>query len=162
MHKLSIVPMEESQLDPIHTIERACFTDAWSRNAFLSDIRYDKGVCLTALWDSRVAGYLMAVIVLDECSLNNIAVDPSCRRKGVARALLDRLLAICRERGCASVTLEVRESNFAAQSLYLSYGFEQVGRRERYYTSPSEAAVLMTKNLDRREEAGGYIERGGK
>ena len=79
-------------------------------------------------------------------SINNIAVSENYRRKGIARALLQKMLS---DLSCAdSVTLEVRKSNAAAIALYESFGFEHVGERRGFYEKPTEDALLMTKILN--------------
>ena len=95
--------------------------------------------------------------VLDEGYINNIAVSPSYRRRGVASALMDRLIDSARGLSLAFLTLEVRCGNHAAISLYEKYGFERVGLRRGYYEKPREDALLMTlffgRDASDREEA---------
>ena len=79
-------------------------------------------------------------------SINNIAVSENYRRKGIARALLQKMLSDLS--GADSVTLEVRKSNAAAIALYESFGFERVGERRGFYEKPTEDALLMTKILN--------------
>ena len=93
--------------------------------------------------DGAVLGYAVLSAVLDEGNLDNIAVAPEYRRRGVADALLGALTGFGRE--ClALLTLEVRASNAPAIALYEKHGFAAVGRRKNYYSAPREDAVLMT------------------
>jgi ribosomal-protein-alanine N-acetyltransferase len=69
----------------------------------------------------------------------NLAVAPSNRRKGIAKALVSASL----EHVCGNVFLEVRESNLAARQLYESIGFKEVNRRPQYYSDSQEAAIVM-------------------
>ena len=85
--------------------------------------------------------------MLDEGYITNVAVSPDFRRQGIARALIEALLAKARENGLAFVTLEVRESNAPAIALYTGAGFEPVGKRKNFYSNPTENAVLMTISL---------------
>jgi len=75
-----------------------------------------------------------------EREILNLAVEPAHRRHGIAQRLLETELA----RGKTSWFLEVRESNTAAIRLYQSAGFAPCGRRENYYNSPPEAAIVMS------------------
>ena len=77
----------------------------------------------------------------------NIAVTPQYRRQGVAQALVEALVAHLKERENISLTLEVRVSNAPAIALYNKLGFEQVGRRPRYYTNPREDGLILRKEL---------------
>ncbi|WP_325133255.1 GNAT family N-acetyltransferase [Actinomyces weissii] len=82
-----------------------------------------------------------------EADLLTIATVPEHRRQGVARSLLEAAVACARAAGCPALLLEVRESNTAAQRLYLGRGFKPLGRRRRYYTAPVEDALVMRLNL---------------
>ena len=86
----------------------------------------------------------IAKILLDEGYITNVAVFPSCRRQGVAEALLHELLHRADEKKLAFVTLEVRASNAPAIALYEKNGFQPVGVRKNYYSAPTEDGVLMT------------------
>lgn len=87
-------------------------------------------------------GFLIARVLTPECELENIAVSPAVRRKGIGRQLLDALMQAASETECESVFLEVRESNQAARAFYESVGFKPDGRRKSYYSNPSEDAIL--------------------
>jgi ribosomal-protein-alanine N-acetyltransferase len=78
----------------------------------------------------------------------NLAVAPSFRRRGVARALLGASLGHLRKRRVEEVFLEVRESNQSAQALYLSSGFRPVGQRTAYYRNPKEDALVLWLALE--------------
>ena len=81
--------------------------------------------------------------MLDEFHINNLAVDPTWRRVGVARALLTHVLSEGVRLGAHRATLEVRRSNEAAQKLYANFGFSVAGVRRDYYTNPVEDALVL-------------------
>ena len=83
-------------------------------------------------------------LMADEAHITTFAVHPSWRRQGVAHRLMVRLVELSRQIGAQRMTLEVRVSNLAAQSLYRRFGFVVVGRRPRYYTDDAEDALIMT------------------
>jgi ribosomal-protein-alanine N-acetyltransferase len=91
-----------------------------------------------------VVGYAGYWFVVDEAHISTIAVHPEWRGRGVGEHLLVHLLGQALDLGAVAATLEVRVSNTAAQNLYRKYGFEQVGRRRRYYRDNGEDALLMT------------------
>ena len=96
--------------------------------------------CLVAEAAGRVAGFLVTRSVApNEGEILNVAVEPSLRRSGIARILLETLLA----EGSSTWFLEVRESNYSAINLYKTLGFAPAGRRENYYHDPGEAAIVM-------------------
>lgn len=87
-------------------------------------------------------GFLIARLQTPECELENIVVSSAAQRKGIGTALLDALKLAANDTNCESVFLEVRESNQAARAFYESVGFEPNGRRNFYYSNPSEDAIL--------------------
>jgi len=92
-----------------------------------------------------VAGYVCAYLITDEVHINNLAVDPRWRRRGVARALLGAVLEHGRRQGAARALLEVRLSNVGAQALYRAFGFQPAGVRRQYYAQPREDALVMER-----------------
>ena len=78
-----------------------------------------------------------------DADLLTIATLPAARRRGVATAMLTRLVGRARQAGCGAVLLEVRVSNTGAQALYRRHGFVPIGRRRRYYLAPVEDALVM-------------------
>jgi ribosomal-protein-alanine N-acetyltransferase len=95
----------------------------------------------------EVVGFAVASLVAPEAELENIAVDPEVQRRGIGRQLLSQLVKHLRHAGIETLHLEVRISNSAAIGLYKSLGFNETGRRPRYYSDPVEDAVLMTCEL---------------
>lgn len=93
--------------------------------------------------DGTVAGYVIARHAADEGEILNLAVAPAHRGGGIGRALVERALAALADCGAATVFLEVRESNAVARRLYARLGFQEVGRRVRYYRRPAEDAVVL-------------------
>jgi ribosomal-protein-alanine N-acetyltransferase len=93
----------------------------------------------------RIVGFLCAWIVAGELHINNIAVHPGYRRRGVASQLLEEMLRRAKVMEAKAGYLEVRASNEAANALYQRYGFRQIGRRRNYYDHPREDAIIMGK-----------------
>jgi ribosomal-protein-alanine N-acetyltransferase len=140
-----VEPLEEADLDEVLEIERASFSNPWSRQMFLWEMQ-NAGVSYayvlrTPGW--RVAAFCTVWLVLDEVHINNVAVRPECRGQGAGRILLTHVLREGAARGAARATLEVRRSNAAALSLYERLGFTVGGTRRNYYTSPVEDALIL-------------------
>jgi ribosomal-protein-alanine N-acetyltransferase len=98
---------------------------------------------LVAVVDDEITGYLIAREAGGSGEILNLAVDPPRRGAGIGRTLLDAGLAVLRRRGAEEIFLEVRESNIAAQALYLAAGFRPVGQRASYYRNPMEDALVL-------------------
>ena len=137
--------MTAEDIDGVLKIERACFTaEAWPRGDFEALAGEESGVTASLVYiaDGEVGGYISGSCICGELEIYSVAVDPSLRRKGVAGALICELERLEKP---AAAFLEVRESNFAARSLYTSLGFWEFGRRAGYYSRPDEDAITMKK-----------------
>jgi ribosomal-protein-alanine N-acetyltransferase len=135
-----------SDLPQVIAIERRAFPTPWSLAMFVLELSKPSGVCLAAIEDSRIIGYLICARYADVMHLMNIAVDPAARRRGVATALLEQMIERAgREQ---SYTLEVRPSNAGAIALYERFGFRSAGTRRRYYRDTGEDAVIMWRTAD--------------
>jgi ribosomal-protein-alanine N-acetyltransferase len=142
-----------SDLPQVIAIERRAFTTPWSLAMFVLELSKPSGVCLAALDDEgRLAGYLICARYDRVWHLMNIAVDPSLRRRGIARALLEQMLE--RAGSDCEYTLEVRTSNAPAIALYERFGFRSAGTRPRYYRDNGEDAVIMWRTLETTSPSG--------
>lgn len=141
---LTVVPMEKRHIPALVAIEQACFSQPWTAAGFAEELDNPPAVFLVAEQDGETVGYMGFHDVLGEGFVTNVAVLPTCRRQGVAAALLTAALAECDRRGVNRLCLEVRESNAAAIALYTRFGFEQDGRRPRFYSVPTEDALLYS------------------
>jgi len=83
-------------------------------------------------------------MMVDEAHIVTIAVRKTHRHQGLGELLLQHIIDLSRRLRARYVTLEVRESNSAAQALYLKYGFTRAGTRRKYYQDNGEDAVIMT------------------
>ncbi|MGN0630616.1 MAG: ribosomal protein S18-alanine N-acetyltransferase [Ruminococcus sp.] len=141
--KVNITPAAENDMKRLSEIAALCFPDPWSERIFRESFENAYTEILIAKdTEENIAGYLVLSETGDDISIDDIAVLPEYRRGGIAKSLLMQIYAKYPDR---NFLLEVRESNSPAISLYKSLGFEQVGFRKRYYRSPDEGAVLMTK-----------------
>jgi ribosomal-protein-alanine N-acetyltransferase len=132
-----------SDLPEVAAIEREVFTDPWPESFFAREIKTPLVYARIAEREGRLAGYSVAWLGHGTGHLGNLAVVPGMRRRGVAKALLEDLMARARESGVQDITLEVRVSNFAAQWLYRAHGFRLAGLRRGYYRDTGEDALVM-------------------
>ena len=129
-------------------IEQEAFSDPWSANAFQDALSHPAVYFACARSGGRdVVGYVVAWFAADEGEIANLAVAPSGWGGGIGRLLLDAALNAAVARGAAAVYLEVRDSNDRARRLYRSGGFEEIGRRRRYYRRPVEDAIVLRRTL---------------
>lgn len=134
-------------LPAILAIERASFSDPWSRSSFASLLERPRVYFAVAVERPArtVVGHVVTWFLLDEAELANLAVAPAARGRGVGGALLAAAVATAEARGITTMYLEVRASNNAALALYGSRGFREVGRRPSYYRRPVEDALILRR-----------------
>lgn len=98
---------------------------------------------------SKLVGFVIFCVVLDEASIHNIAVHPEHQGSGLGSALLEVALEQMKQQQVARCLLEVRSSNKPAQALYLGHGFGVDGTRRNYYrlAQGREDALLMSRAL---------------
>lgn len=142
---MKMAEMRPEHIPGVAALLDSTFEHPWSEDTVRAELRRSDAYCLTALDDGRIIGYLAFEKILDEGSIELIAVDKAHRRQGIARQMLRCVL------GCFDdltvVHLEVRAGNTAAVALYRAEGFEQVGVRARYYQPSGEDALIMQKNM---------------
>lgn len=145
--RIEIREMRREDLPEVTRIEKENFTLPWSQQGFLDSMEQENTCYLVACINEKVAGYCGFLQVLDEADITNVAVDATYRRMGVGKRMLTDLIDRGSRRGVKAFTLEVRESNIAAQGLYQKLGFESAGSRKNFYDAPKENAVIMWKYL---------------
>jgi len=148
--------MTEHDLLEVVEIEELSGISVWGWDAYHKELQSPQEVImLVARPDqsienqaSFIAGFIVSRMVAGELHINNVAVRPEFRRRGIAAQLLAAVLAEGRRNGARVAFLEVRAANVAAQLLYRSRGFQVTGRRRRYYNHPVEDALLMSLLLE--------------
>lgn len=142
---MTIMQMTSAHVTQVAQLERVCFQDPWSQRSIASELENPLSLWLVAMEEDRLLGYVGSQTVLDETDMMNVAVDPSARRQGVARALIQALTEQLKQRGSRKLSLEVRASNLGAIRLYESLGFARLGCRPGYYRNPREDAWILGK-----------------
>ena len=144
----SLRPMREADLDAIMAIELRAYPFPWTRGIFRD--------CLHAgyaMWvqerQGAIVGYGVLSIAAGEAHVLNLCTAPGNERQGLGQRMLDALLKVARGHGAQRVFLEVRPSNPRAIALYERRGFNEIGRRPRYYPAHAgrEDAIVMAMEL---------------
>jgi ribosomal-protein-alanine N-acetyltransferase len=140
--------MREEDIDQVLEIEHASFTTPWSREAFYNELNMNKfAVYIVLEIDKKVVGYCGVWVVIDEAHVTNIAILPEYRGRKLGEALMQNLFDVAKMMGAKSMTLEVRVTNYVAQSLYRKFGFQKGGLRKNYYTDNQEDALVLWVRL---------------
>jgi ribosomal-protein-alanine N-acetyltransferase len=139
---------DSADLDAVLAIEHASFHNPTTREWYESELlRPD--VCFVYVLrtaEERVAGFCAFWKVVDQIHINNLAIDPRFRGRGLGTLLLSQVLAEAERMGAPHATLEVRRSNAAAQRLYQRAGFSVSGVRTSYYSNPLEDALILSRS----------------
>lgn len=138
--------MREEDLPAVRAIEVLSFSNPWSDNTFRGEIQ-NTSISFPMVVVRRpgedVVGYVIYWQIRDDVQINNVAVHPDCRGLGLGEAMMRYVIDKSREAAATFMTLEVRQSNTAALTLYKRLGFEIMGTRKNYYTKPDEDACVM-------------------
>ena len=147
---ISIRPMVLGDIEAVTKIDELSFALPWPKNAYTFELLENSSAVLwvaetqPGINPAQVIGLIAIWLILDEAHISTLATHPDYRGQGVAIRLIKTALGYAISQGAKTATLEVRESNQIAQSLYRKFGFQVVGRRVKYYRDNSEDAILMT------------------
>lgn len=145
---MNYVRMDESHVEQVAQLESQCFSDPWSLRSIISELSNPLSLWYVAVNGAEVVGYVGSQSVLDQADMMNLAVSESFRRQKIGEKLVETLIDGLKQRSVKSLTLEVRVSNESAIRLYDKLGFQQVGRRPRYYANPREDALILRKEWE--------------
>ena len=144
-----IDPLEgEADLEGVLSVEAESFTNPWTREMYAWELQ-NRSVChvyVVRTAECPVAGFCAFWLVFDEIHINNVAVRPRFRGRGIGTALMRHVLAEAKRLGARRATLEVRSSNADARRLYQRLGFYVAATRRNYYTHPVEDALILWRD----------------
>ena len=153
---ITIRSMAAEDLEQVHALDQRSFSTPWPLKSFQFELHKNEAAYLWVAetedknGSKEVIGVIVVWFLVDLAHIATLAVDEGHRRSRIATRLICTALNYLVEQGAESATLEVRESNIAAQMLYRRLGFQLVGRRPAYYKDNNEDAILMTLHtLDR-------------
>lgn len=131
---MTIERATDKDVTGVHAIENACIACPWTKEQIADEMANGATDFFVARNESEeVVGYVNATAVIDEAEVGNIAVVESMRRRGVGKALMEKLLATLTARGVKRVFLCVDKKNISAIALYEKFGFAPMRERKRYY-----------------------------
>ncbi len=131
-------------------IEQQVYAHPWTRGNFIDSLNAGHAMCGLRDTHQELIGYFLAMLVVDEVHLLNLAVCAEQQGRGLSRLLMGRLCTYAREQEAESILLEVRVGNARAIQVYQHYGFAEIGRRKAYYLAKDntrEDAIVMRMTL---------------
>lgn len=138
-----ICDMQEKHIGQVAELEKICFSEPWSEKSLFETLKSDNTHFFVAESNNKVLGYIGIYNVCGEGNITDFAVFPKYRKSGIGSAIIQYAIDKCKD-SMDFLTLEVRENNNNAISLYSKMGFEIVGIRKSFYSKPTENAILMT------------------
>ena len=135
--------MVAEDIPDVVAIEATAFYDAWNAGMLLNELENELTTYVVMEQEGCLVGYAGFWLVAGEAQVNRVAVAEAERGQGLGTRLTAAMVNKAWELGAEAVTLEVRESNLAAQKAYLTCGFASEGIRPNYYEDNHENAVIM-------------------
>jgi ribosomal-protein-alanine N-acetyltransferase len=138
-----VEPMRWWHIPEVHAVEVDLFpADPWSVEQFWQELAQPTRHYLVVRDESGIIGYAGAFVLAPDADVQTVGVRADRQGSGVARLLLQDLLAEAGEGGATHVMLEVRADNAPAIALYGSLGFARISERRRYYPDGTDAVIM--------------------
>lgn len=141
-----IVQAQAKDLPQIEELEKQSFPDPWSLALFEELLVHPSQALYVAQNKNTIVGYIAFWKILDEVHILNLCVAPDQRKTGIGGELLQFCLNRYPAVDVSFFSLEVRESNIAAQRLYQKFGFKIKTIRKNYYSNHENALVMIKSN----------------
>ncbi|MGD8192617.1 ribosomal protein S18-alanine N-acetyltransferase [Brevibacillus ginsengisoli] len=140
--------MTLEDVEAVAELEQLSFSTPWPKEAFENEMTINQHAKYVVVYQgNRLIAYCGMWLIIDEAHITNIAVHPEARGLGVGEKLMRQMMELALALGGLRMTLEVRPSNEIARNLYTKLGFEEHGRRKKYYSDNNEDAIIMWVNL---------------
>lgn len=140
---VSLLWADPERAAELATLHARIFTPAWSENSIRDLLQHPASTSLVAVAGNPKAavGFIIGQLAADEAEIISIGVAPDWQRFGLGAMLVEGLARAARRGEARKLFLEVAEDNVAALALYRKLGFDETGRRPRYYERPLSPAV---------------------
>ena len=136
--------MQETDIKEIADLEKECFSEPWSETSLRDELTNETARFYVLRDNEKLLGYIGSNNICNEVYITNVAVNTDCRGMGYGKILVNHLIKQSEVEKAFFITLEVRESNENAISLYEKCGFKLIGKRNNFYSKPTENALIYT------------------
>jgi len=130
-------------------IEQACFEFPWTEEEFLQCLHQPNCLGMVAEYEGRVVGFVIYETPKNRIFVTNIATDPEFQRHGVARQMIQKLVAKMIYQRRQKIAIEIRETNLPALLCFRALGFRTALIRKNFYENQSEDAYVLQYRLGR-------------
>lgn len=149
--------MIRRDMPDVYDIEAEAFEYPWSEEEFTRQLRRRNVIAMVAEVGGRVLGYMVYELHNTKIVLLNFAVDRACRRRGVGRAMAEKLMGKLHHHRRTRIVADVRESNLPAQLFFRSMGFRCVNILPFAYEDTPEPAYRFLYHLNQVARAAGRV-----
>lgn len=149
MKRVTVVKMTKDDVEEVYNIEALINKHHWSKESFFNELANNLAsyYCVKDE-NNKILSYIGLWRIFEEAHITTLGVHPDYRRFQLAQILLIQAIELCYKEMIKYITLEVRESNVPAISLYEKFLFESIGMRKNYYQDNGENAIIMfTQNI---------------
>jgi len=140
---IAIKNATKNDIGILYQAELKLFKSPWSLKNFEDEFDQPEGSLKKAVFKSRICGFAVSRIILDELHILKICTFKEYERKNIGSSLLNFIINESKAKICF---LEVSEKNYKALSFYKKNGFKITGKRKNYYGEGFHA-LNMTKDL---------------
>ena len=150
MSPVALRPATSADVPGLAELDAASFGNPWPADIWMQEVERDLAHVTVAIAHDPLLGLVGSSclwVVREEAHLLRIATRPTFRGRGIGRDLLEDAFVSARAAGCSTMLLEVARRNRAALALYERAGFQIIGERKGYYTTPPDDALLMRRSL---------------
>ena len=144
---LQLKKLEKKELPQVLALDQICFGGFWSLDGYEREIDSPNSTLLVITIsdneETKVIGLGCFWAILEEAHITLLAIHPDFQGQGLGKLLLASLLEDAVKRKLERATLEVKETNHIALSLYQKFGFKIAGRRKNYYQETGEDALIL-------------------
>jgi len=150
MTTIRVEQMTPEVLSSVVALEEECGLNSRGVEGYRKRLSNPNTILLAAIEDGEnhhVVGMFSGDVVVNELQIDNLAVSARFRRMGIGQTLLKSALSLATRLCAHNAILEVRSANMPARAFYEKEGFVIAGFRKRYYTAPSDDALLLSREI---------------
>jgi ribosomal-protein-alanine N-acetyltransferase len=149
--------MIRRDMEEVLHIEQQSFEFPWAEEDFVRCLRQRNCIGMVAEEGERVVGFMIYELHKSRLHILNFAVEADVRRGGVGTQMIDKLIQKLSSQRRTRITLEVRETNLAAQLFFRERGFRAVSVLHDFYDDSPEDAYVMEYRIQYDDDAESMI-----
>ena len=139
--------MHSSDIEKAMEVDKSCFSESWTEKMWLEELGNILSHYIVVFSGKELVAFAGMWIIVGEAQIIRVAVKKELQGKGLGKFVTSKLVQKACDAECFGITLEVRKSNLAAQSVYKYLGFKTEGERKNYYDDNNEDALIMWKRF---------------